>query len=776
MEQAEQSSKRSVSTIGYDRAKGDPVRARFPIVWILVSATATLAERPTSEQDLIELIGRMTLDEKIGQLNLRGRSSTGSTAEIPAELVGAVRAGQVGALINIMLPGEVDRLQRIAVEESSHGIPLLFGRDVIHGLHAVAPIPLAQTATWNLELVEAGARAAAIDARAYGINWTFAPMVDIARDPRWGRIAESAGEDPFLASRMAAAMVRGWQGASLSAPTSVAACVKHFAAYGAAEAGRDYNTVTLSETELRNIYLPPFQAALEAGALSVMSAFNEINGIPATANRQLLTEILRDEWGFEGFVVSDWNSVGEMIAHGFSEDEPTAVRQSLNAGLDMEMMSTTFADHLAELVSAGQVTEESIDRAVLRILRVKQRLGLFERPYRDTDIQPGTLREDSLGIARRLAVESAVLLRNTGPILPLSPQIGRVAVIGPLADAPREQLGTWSFDGRQEDSVTPLAALRERLGEERVRFSPGLEHSRSTSREGFADAVETAAGADVVLLFGGEEAILSGEAHSRADIRLPGAQQELIREVAARGRPVVLVVLAGRPLVLREILDDVAAVLYAWHPGTMAGPALVDLLLGVESPMGRLPVTWPKGVGQIPIYYNHKSTGRPPQAERMIELGDIPVGAWQSSLSNTSHYLDLGMEPEFPFGFGLTYSSFSYGDVEIRPQRLQPGQTVEISATVTNTGDTPAVEIVQLYVRDLVGARTRPVRELEGFQRHQLAAGASVRVRFTLAPQDLAYFDGQAWNTEPGEFEAWIAPHAASGVAARFLLLEGESR
>jgi beta-glucosidase len=743
---------------------------------MLVSAGVTWAEAPTSEQDLIDLVARMNVQEKIGQLNLRGRGSTGSTAEIPAELIAAVRAGQVGALINIMLPEEVDRLQRLAVEESPHGIPLLFGRDVIHGLHAVAPIPLAQAATWNPDLVEAGARAAAIDARAYGINWTFAPMVDIARDPRWGRIAESLGEDPFLASRMGEAMVRGWHGSSLQDPTSVAACVKHFAAYGAAEGGRDYNTVSMPETELRNIYLPPFQAAIEAGALSVMSSFNEINGIPATANRQLLTEILREEWGFEGFVVSDWNSVGEMIAHGFSVDEQDAARQSVEAGLDMEMMSTTFEDHLPQLVSAGSVSEDSLDQAVLRILRVKQRLGLFERPYRDPDAEPGLLREDSVQVARQLALESAVLLRNTGSILPLSMEVGRVAIIGPLADAPHEQLGTWSFDSRAEDSVTPLAALRDRLGPERVSFARGLEHSRSSSREGFADAKAAAASSDVVLFFGGEEAILSGEAHSRADIRLPGAQQDLIRELAASGKPVVLVILAGRPLVLHEILTDVAAVLYAWHPGTEAGPALADLLLGIDSPMGRLPVTWPKGVGQIPIYYNHKNTGRPPQSERMIDLEDIPVGAWQSSLGNTSHYLDLGMEPEFPFGFGLTYARFSYSDVEVEPRRLQPGQAVRISATVTNTGDTPAVETVQLYVRDLVGTRTRPVRELEGFQRHEVAAGASVRVKFTLETQDLAFFDGVDWVTEPGEFEVWVAPNATSGESGSFVLLEVEPR
>lgn len=743
------------------------------VVCVLWPVALAQADSVLNEADLTALVARMSREEKIGQLSLRGRGSTGSTAEIPADLVEAVRAGRVGALINVMLPAEVDRLQQIAVEESRHGIPLLFGRDVIHGFRAVAPIPLAQAATWNPDLVEQGARQAAIDARASGINWTFAPMVDIARDPRWGRIAESLGEDPLLASRLGAAMVRGWQGSSLAEPTSVAACVKHFAAYGAAEGGRDYNTVLLPENELRNIYLPPFRAAIEAGALSVMSAFNEINGVPASANRRLLTEILRDEWGFEGFVVSDWDAVTEMIAHGFSANERAAARQSLAAGLDMEMMSTAFEDHLLELVAAGEIQEAIVDEAVLRILRVKARLGLFERPHRDVDAAPGSLRDESLEVARQLAVEGAVLLRNEGAILPLDSGTQTIAVVGPLADAPREQLGTWSFDGRAEDSITPLAELRQRFGFDRVRFARGLRHSRDRSDSGFESALSAAASSDVVVYIGGEEAILSGEAHSRADIRLPGAQQELIQALAETGKPLVLVVMAGRPLVMGEILEAVDAVLYAWHPGSMAGPALADLLLGVESPSGRLPITWPKGVGQIPIYYNHKNTGRPPQPGRMLAIEDIPVGAWQSSLANTSHYLDLGMAPEFPFGFGLTYTTFSYGELEVRPWRLRSGGRLTISATVTNTGDTTAVETVQLYVRDLVGGRTRPVRELEGFQRHRLAPGQSVRIEFVLEPEDLAFFNGAEWVTEPGEFLVWLAPDAASGVAESFEYVAG---
>ncbi len=741
---------------------------RLLLVALLLGSASTYANELVSEADIAELVARMTLDQKVGQLNLWGRGSRGSYDAIPAEQVEAVRAGRVGALINIMDVEEVDRIQRVAVEESPHGIPLMFGRDVIHGLHALSPIPLAQIATWHPELVEAGARMAAIDASAYGIRWTFAPMLDITRDPRWGRIAESVGEDPFLAARMAEAMVHGFQGKSLGDPTSIAACAKHFAAYGAAEGGRDYNTVSLPETELRNIYLPPFEAAVQAGAASMMSAFNELNGIPTSAHPGLLSEVLRREWRFDGFVVSDWGSITEMVTHGFSTDARAAARQAAIAGLDMDMMSRAYAEHLVGLVSAGEIPESVIDTAVKNILRIKYRLGLFDEPYRTANAKPGQLNDRSLAVARELALESAVLLRNEGQVLPIAEQVGRIAVIGPLADAPREQLGTWAFDGRSEDTVTPLAELRQRLGPQRIEFAPGLEHSRSTSRAGFSTALQAASAADVVLFFGGEEAILSGEAHSRAILDLPGAQPELIHELAAIGKPIVLVILAGRPLTIHSLLEEVDAVLMAWHPGTMGGPAIADLLFGVASPSGRLPVTWPKAVGQIPLYYNHKSTGRPPNPDELIALEDIPVGAWQSSLANTSHYLDLGMHPEFPFGFGLTYASFEYSDLEVKPEQMTSRQPIVVSATISNTGSRRAAEVVQLYVRDLVGSRTRPVRELKGFVRVELDPGVTQRVQFEIAEEDLGFFDGERWTTEPGGFQVWIAPDAVSGVEGSF--------
>ena len=531
----------------------------------MVLAGRLAGETPplTGEAALEALVARMTLEEKAGQMSLAGFSSR--SQKDPRELQDRVRSGQVGALINVGDPEALDELQRIAVEESRLGIPLLFGRDVIHGYRTIFPIPLGQAATWNLELAEEAARISAQEASAFGIRWTFAPMVDITRDPRWGRIAESPGEDPYLAEQLGVAMVRGFQGDDLSAPDSLAACAKHFAAYGAAEGGRDYNSANIPGTLLHNIYLRPFRATVEAGAATFMTAFNEIDGIPASAHEELLRDILRSTWGFDGFVVSDWESITEMIAHGYSADERDAARQAAQAGLDLEMTSTSYFEHLPALVKDGLVDEAVLDEAVLNLLRIKQRLGLFERPERVAGREDTLLSDSSLEASRRAARQSMVLVENDG-ILPLSPEVQRVAVIGPLADAPHEQLGTWTFDGRKEDSRTPLAALRETLGPDRVLFSPGLTHSRDRSKDGFRAALEAAQGADVVLFFGGEEAILSGEAHSRADIRLPGAQEELLLALADTGKPVVLIVLSGRPNTLEAVLEASNAVLIAWHP------------------------------------------------------------------------------------------------------------------------------------------------------------------------------------------------------------------
>ena len=751
----------------------------LPALWIVLCLALYTgpahAESPTSSEEFIDaLVARMTVEEKAGQMSLRGSSSR--TKGDPTVLQNAVRSGSVGALINVMDRDLVDDLQRIAVEESRLGIPILFGRDVIHGFRTIFPIPLGQAATWNPAMAEEAARISAREASTFGIRWTFAPMVDITRDPRWGRIAESPGEDPFLAEVLAVAMVRGFQGNDLTAGDSLAACAKHFAAYGAAEGGRDYNTASVPESVLRNIYLRPFQASVEAGALTFMTAFNELNGIPASGDEVLLRHVLRDEWAFDGFVVSDWESVTEMIAHGFSAGPRDAARQASLAGVDMEMTSTAYGDHLPALTTEGAVPMAILDDAVRNILRVKQRLGLFDRPARDASRDDTLLAPAALDASRAMARQSVVMLKNdavgtAGPALPLDPeQLNKIAVVGPLADAPHEQLGTWTFDGKKEDSQTPLTALRQALGDDRVLFAPGLTHSRDRSHDGFAEAVDAARAADVVLVFGGEEAILSGEAHSRADLRLPGAQEDLIHALAETGKPVVLVVLSGRPNTLEDVLGAVDAVLIAWHPGTMAGPALADLLLGVESPSGRLPVTWPRHVGQVPIYYNHKNTGRP-APEELQAFDDIPIGAWQSSLSNTSRYLDLGTQPAFPFGFGLTYSTFEYSDLEVSPATVPKDGTVTISATVTNAGKRRATEVVQLYTRDPVASLTRPVRELKGFERVDLGPGDSTRVSFTLDAQAMAFFDRHGQEIlEAGEIHVWIGWNAHEGLEGRFTL------
>ena len=768
------------------RRKGRRIACGFFGAVGLLMAVAGTAQQPTEdamEARIDALVARMTLEEKVGQTALRGFSSR--STQSADTMIGEVEAGRVGALLNVMDRDVVDRLQQVAVEQSRMGIPLLFARDVIHGFRTIFPIPLGQAASWNPDMVEQAARVAALEASTYGIRWTFAPMVDLTRDPRWGRIAESPGEDPLLGELMAVAAIRGFQGRDLASPTSLAACAKHFAAYGAAVGGRDYNSAFVPESQMRNVYLRPFQAAVDAGALTFMTAFNEVNGVPATGHSWLLRDVLRQEWGFDGFVVSDWESVTEMIAHGYSRDAEHAAQQALGAGTDMEMTSRAYEQHLVSLIQGGKVEESVLDEAVRNILRVKMRLGLFERPQRDGSRDDTLLAPEFQQQAREAAQQSVVLLKNEGA-LPLSKE-SRVAVIGPLAHAPHEQLGTWTFDGKKENSVTPLTALRDTLGDERVLYAPGLGHSRDRSTDGFAQARQAAASADVVLFFGGEEAILSGEAHSRADLRMPGAQEALLRQVAQAtvsddhpdGKPVILILLAGRPLTLEAVLSEVDALMMAWHPGTQGGPAIVDLLFGDHSPRGRLPVTWPKTVGQVPLYYNHKNTGRPAPGlddEQPLSFDDIPIGAWQSSLSNTSRYLDAGPHPLFPFGFGLTYSRFDYEELKVEPATLPKDGVLNVTLTVSNTGGHAATETVQLYVRDLVASLTRPIRELKGFEAVTLEPGEKRTVQFRLPASALAYFDNEGRSVlEAGEFQLWAGAHAQdSRHSARFELVEAQ--
>ena len=715
----------------------------------------TLAGAPAPnniERRIDALLARMTLEEKLGQM-----SQATFPEGFPEKTKDEIRKGRWGSFLNGGTLEQKAEAQRIA-KESRLGIPILFGQDVIHGYRTIFPIPLGQAASWDPDLVRQAARIAGREAAAAGIQWTFAPMMDIARDARWGRIAESLGEDPYLAGVLAAAMVRGFQSDSLSAPDSVAACAKHYVGYGAAEAGREYNTTWIPEVLLRNVYLRPFRAARDAGVASYMSAFNDLNGVPATGNEFTLRRVLRDEWKFDGFVVSDYNSVLEMINHGYAADEADAAAKGIRAGVDMEMVSTTYFDHAKALLTAGRLNQKVIDESVRNILRIKFRLGLFDDRTQPT-AAPGGPTPEALETSRKLAAESLILLKNEGA-LPLAKSAGKVAVIGPLADSAVDQMGTWVLEGDKASVRTPLAAIREALGESRVAWAPGLANSRDTSHDGFAAAVDAARGADVVLLFLGEEAAMSGEASARAYLNLPGAQDELVAEVARTGRPVVSVILAGRPLTFHEVAERSKAVLFSFHPGTMGGPAIADALFGDTAPAGRLPVTFPRTVGQAPIYYNHMNTGRP-----AAETGQ------RASDKFTSKYLDVSFTPEYPFGYGLSYTRLEYSATRVSAARMSMGGRVTVSADITNTGTREADEIVQFYTHQFAASITPPVRELRAYKRLHLKPGEKQTVEFTLASSDLAFFNAQGqFAAEPGKFEAWIAPDSASGTAAAFEL------
>ena len=711
------------------------------------------------ERQIDQLLAKMTLAEKIGQMN---QVSAGGDVSRYAELL---RNGQVGSILNEVDPARINEFQRIAVEESRLGIPLLVGRDVIHGFHTIFPIPLGLAATFDPVLVEEGARVAAAEAVAQGIRWTFSPMLDIARDPRWGRMAEGSGEDPWLDARMGEAMVRGYQGV-VPGPWSMAACVKHFAGYGAAEGGRDYNSTFLTERQLRNVILPPFEAAVKAGALTLMTSFNDNDGIPSTANSFLLKDILREEWGFGGLVVTDWNSMGEMIAHGYGTDRKEVARLAANAGVDMDMMTFGFLSHLEELVRSGEVKESTINEAVRNILRVKFVLGLFEHPYVDESAAASVQYAPAhLEAARKTVEESVILLKNDG-LLPLrSDRIRTILVTGPMADAPHDQLGTWSFDGEKSHTVTPLKALQERFPG-KVVYVPGLTYSRQ-QRSRFDDVVAAARRADVVLAFLGEEAILSGEAHSLADLNLIGSQSELLAALKSAGKPVVATVMAGRPLTIERDLPNCNAMLYAFHPGTMGGPALVNILTGDVNPSGKTPVTFLRTVGQVPMYYSHTMTGRPYNGETLLD--GIGPEAGQTSLGNTSYYLDAGAYPLFPFGYGLSYTDFTFKEISIDKDSYPVDGTIRVSYTLSNTGRYDGTAVPQVYIRDLVGSLTRPVKELKHFRRVRLGAGESIRLTDEIPVSDLAFWgaDGQK-KVEPGEFQLWVAGDSASGDPVSF--------
>ena len=699
------------------------------------------------DQRIDDLLSRMTLEEKVGQLV----QYSGFTEDRAA----AIRAGRIGSLLNVTGAENTNRVQRIAVEESRLGIPLLFGLDVIHGYRTIFPIPLATASSWDPELVIAIEGIAAREARASGVHWTFAPMIDIARDPRWGRIAEGAGEDPYLGSVMAAARVRGFQGDNVAAPDRILACLKHYVAYGAAVAGRDYNSVDMSERSLREIYLPPYKAGVAAGAATLMSAFNLLNGVPTTANTFTINRVLRGELGFGGLIVSDWNSIGELIVHGYAADARDAGRLAFNATVDMDMMGGIYGGQLADLVQTNVIPVALLDASVRRVLRAKFSLGLFERPYVDPATEKAVmLRDDHVAAARDAARRSMVLLKNEGALLPLSQDVRSIALIGPLADNRGDPLGSWHAVGRPEDVVTVLAGIQRRVGTPiTVTHAPGSTVT-GPERDGFARAVEIARGADVAIVVVGEREFETGEAASRASLDLPGVQQQLIEAVHETGTPVVAVIMSGRPLAIPWLAEHVPAILQAWHPGTQGGNAVADVLWGDFNPSGKLAVSFPRSVGQVPVYYNRDVTGRPATAEKF-----------------TSKYLDLPNTPLFPFGHGLSYTTFGYGGLVLSADTVAPDGTISVSATVTNTGTVAGAEVVQLYVRDLVASVVRPVKELKGFTRISLEPGARQTVRFTLGPRELGFYDqDMRWVVEPGAFNVWIGPSSEEGLEGSFVV------
>ena len=734
--------------------------------------------------DRIEsLLRSMTLEEKIGQLVQYSAGQPTGPGTGLADYKEMIARGQIGALLNVIDTPLINEYQRIAVEKSRLHIPLLFGLDVIHGFRTEFPIPLGMASTWDPSLVERASRVAAFEASAIGIRWTFSPMVDIARDARWGRIAEGAGEDPYLGSAMAAAYVRGYQGARLDSPDSIAACAKHFVGYGAAEAGRDYNTTEISQHTLREFYLPPFHAAVEAGTATLMSAFNSLNGIPSSANPFTLKQVLREDWGFKGLVVSDWSSIGELVPHGIAIDGAAAARKAILAGVDMDMASSEYHDHLAALVASGEVPQTRIDDAVRHVLRVKYALGLFEHPYVDESrAKEAFFLPDNLQLAQTVAEHSFVLLKNAAspngnPLLPLSKDVKSVAVIGPLADNPSDPEGANPSAVKSEALSFP-AELARRLGANNVFRAKGAGILSGTDEE-ISSAVTAAKRADLVLLTLGESPDMSGEAASRAKLGLPGRQQQLLEAVVSTGKPVVLILFSGRPLTVPWAFEHVPAVLAAWFPGTETGPALARTLFGESNPSGKLVLSWPRSVGQEPLYYNALSTGRPPGK---IDLTRPPS---DTESKYVSRYLDEQNTPQFPFGYGGSYTSFSYGPTAVNKTKLSAaelnqglaggsGQTdvLTVDATVSNTGSRSGEELVQLYVR-LEGTSTaQPVRALKGFQRVALAPGESKKVTFQVPADALAIWnDHNRFAVEPARLTVWISPDSASGSEAKLDIL-----
>jgi beta-glucosidase len=763
-------------------------KIRLLLTLLLLSAANFLSAQaaprlddPAIEQRITKLISQMTLEEKIGQTVHFADSSTGPGAPHADFKEQAVK-GNVGSFENITGAAETNALQKLVVEKSRLHIPVIFALDVIHGYHTIFPVPLGMSATWDPSLVERASRIAAKEATREGIRWTFSPMVDIARDARWGRIVEGAGEDPFLGSAMSAAYVRGYQGTRLSNPDSLLACMKHFVGYGAAEAGRDYNSVEMSERMLRQVYLPPFHAGVEAGAGSVMSAFNSLNGVPATSNSFTLTQILRKEWGFQGVVIADYGAVGETINHGIALDGQTAVRKSIVAGLDVDLESNAYSHYLPELVKSGAVPESTLDQAVRRMLRVKFALGLFDHPYVPEPPAGAAPQPDPADVefARTVAERSLVLLKNAEAagksVLPLSQDVKKIALIGPLADSAVNMLGSWGARGNPADAVTLRTALTARMQQSggQLLYAKGTE-ILTAEQTGFNDAVEAANQSDIVVMAVGEDAAwMTAEAASRAHLGLPGNQQQLLEAIAATGKPVVLIIFSGRPLALPWAAEHIPAIMEAWYPGVQAGPAIVRTLFGDVSPSGKLTVSFPNSVGQEPLYYSQLNTGRPADG---IDLTHPPTN---SAEKYHSRYVDEPNAPLFPFGYGLSYTKFAYSPLELSATKLsaaslnqKTGQPLRVATTVKNTGARAADEIVELYIRLRGTSVSLPVRQLEGFRRITLAPGETKRVEFTLGREELSFYNLDMKDmVEPASATVWIGPSSAEGETADFKIAE----
>jgi len=703
------------------------------------------------EERVNSLLARMTLEEKLGQLQQLDGEANGN---FRPEHLDLIRRGLLGSTLNVRGAQRTNELQRVAMNESRLKIPVLFGFDVIHGYRTIFPIPLGEAASFDPSLAERSAAVAAQEANNLGVRWTFAPMLDIARDPRWGRITEGAGEDPFVGAAFARARVRGFQGQDYGAPDKILACAKHWVAYGAAEGGRDYNTTDLSEQTLREIYFPPFKAAVDAGVGTLMSSFNAINGVPASANPFTLTKVLRDEWKFDGFVVSDYTSVKELINHGIAANEEDAAAAALNAGVDMEMVSRSYNTFGPKLLQEKRLSMATLDEAVRRILRIKFRLGLFDHPYTDEARESNALlRPESIQLAREIAGRSMVLLKNDRETLPLSRNLGSIAVIGPLADDRRAPLGWWSGDGKEENTVTPLAGIKAKVSAQtKVGYAKGCD-VKGDSTAGFAEAVNLARSSDVAVVFVGELAEMVGEAASRASLDLPGRQLELVQKIQATGKPTIVVLVNGRPLSIGWIVENAPAILESWMGGTESGNAIADILFGDVNPGAKLPVTFPRSVGQVPIYYNHMNTGRPPAAENRY----------------TSKYYDVPWTPLFPFGYGLSYTTFKISNLQLSAPRISAIGKLTVSAEVENTGRRAGDEVVQLYIRDTVASMTRPVKELKGFQRVTLQPGGKRRVEFVLGPEQLGFWNREMrYVVEPGEFRVMVGANSVDVIEARF--------